>query len=142
MPTFHLRASQALWTCCCYHCCFVLFLQGVYCLNAESVWYNWTVNAIFVYTVVDIQTAFQMQCQYVRSVFSLPHYMYLARLLGTPVRPVPNEFCTVPIFLFYSNKCCICLKFYCFSLFQDAGPSVASVIWACHMFCIFFGMVV
>lgn len=77
-PAFHLHASQALWICCCcYHCCFVLFLQSVYCLNAESVWYNWTVYAIFVFTVVDIRTAFQIQCQYVWSVF-LPHYMYLA----------------------------------------------------------------
>ena len=58
--------------------------------------------------LIDIQTAFQMQCQCVRTVLSLPHYMYLAHLLGTPIRPVPNEeFRVVAIFLFYSKKCCV-----------------------------------
>jgi hypothetical protein len=58
--------------------------------------------------LIDIQTAFQMQCQCVRTAVSLPHYMYLAHLLGTPIRPVPNEeFRVVAIFLFYNKKCCM-----------------------------------
>jgi hypothetical protein len=82
--------------------------KRIYCLSAESVWYNQTINVIFVFRAVDIQAAFQMQCQCVRYVFSLPHYMYLARLLGTPIRPVPNEeFRVIANFLFYSKKCCI-----------------------------------
>jgi len=86
----------------------ISFLHSIYCLNAESVCYNQTINAIFVFTVVDIQAAFQMKCQCVRSVFPLPHYMYLACLLGTAIRPVPNkEFRVVAIFLFYSKKCCV-----------------------------------
>ena len=100
LPLWAVQPVQSLSACTRVH--------FIYCLHAKSVWYNRTINAIFVCTVVDIQTAFQMHCQCVRSVFSLPHYMYLAHLLGTAIRPVPNEeFHAVAIFLFYSNKCCI-----------------------------------